>query len=52
MLKVGCQTYTWEMLGDKWTGTVDDILDLVAAAGYAGDRDHQLDDPRICRPAG
>ena len=36
MLKVGCQTYTWEMLGDKWTGKVDDILDLVAAAGYEG----------------
>jgi sugar phosphate isomerase/epimerase len=36
MLKVGCQTYTWEMLGDAWTGKVDDILDLVAAAGYEG----------------
>jgi inosose dehydratase len=36
MLKVGCQTYTWEMLGDGWTGSVDDILDAVAAAGYQG----------------
>lgn len=36
MLKVGCQTYTWEMHGDDWKGTVDDMLDAVAAAGYAG----------------
>jgi len=36
MLKVGCQTYTWEMLGAGWKGSVDDILDAVAAAGYQG----------------
>ena len=36
MLKVGCQTYTWEMLGAGWKGSVDDILDGVAAAGYQG----------------
>jgi sugar phosphate isomerase/epimerase len=36
MLKVGCQTYTWEMLGDGWRGRVDDILDAVAGAGYQG----------------
>jgi inosose dehydratase len=35
-LKVGCQTYTWEMLGAAWRGSVDDILDAVAAAGYEG----------------
>ena len=33
---VGCQTYTWEMLGNKWTGWVDDILAAVARAGYTG----------------
>jgi sugar phosphate isomerase/epimerase len=36
MLKVGCQTYTWEMLGDQWKGKVDDILTAVANAGYEG----------------
>lgn len=36
MLKVGCQTYTWEMLGPDWKGSVDDMLDAVASAGYAG----------------
>jgi inosose dehydratase len=36
MLRVGCQTYTWEMLGPSWTGKVDEILDAVAAAGYEG----------------
>jgi inosose dehydratase len=35
-LKVGCQTYTWEMLGAVWRGSVDEILDAVAAAGYEG----------------
>ena len=29
-LKVGCQTYTWEMLGDGWQGTADDLLDVRA----------------------
>jgi inosose dehydratase len=36
MIRVACQTYTWEMLGLDWRGRVDDILDWVAAAGYAG----------------
>lgn len=35
-IRIGCQTYTWEMLGDDWTGTVDEILDAVAGAGYEG----------------
>ena len=34
--RLGCQTFTWEMLGEKWRGSPDDILDTVAAAGYAG----------------
>ena len=36
MLKVGCQTFTWEMLGDAWRGTVDDLLKAVAESGYQG----------------
>ncbi len=35
-IRMGCQTYTWEMLGPKWQGSPDDILDAVAAAGFAG----------------
>jgi inosose dehydratase len=35
-LRVGCQTYSWEMLGPQWRGTPDDILDAMAATGYAG----------------
>jgi len=34
--QIGCQTYTWEMLGPRWQGSPDDILDLVSAAGYDG----------------
>ncbi len=35
-LKIGCQTFTWEMLGDGWTGGPDDLLRAIAAGGYAG----------------
>jgi inosose dehydratase len=35
-LRLGCQTYTWEMLGDAWRGRTGDILDGIAAGGYAG----------------
>ena len=35
-IRVGCQTYSWEMLGDRWSGSPDHILDAVAGAGYAG----------------
>lgn len=35
-MRVGCQTFTWEMLGSGWTGSTDDILDAIAGAGYAG----------------
>jgi inosose dehydratase len=36
LARIGCQTYTWEMLGASWHGTPDDIIDAVSAAGYAG----------------
>jgi inosose dehydratase len=36
VLKVGCQTYTWEMLGNRWTGGPDDLLAAIAGAGYSG----------------
>jgi len=35
-IRIACQTYTWEMLGDQWRGRVTDLLDWVADAGYAG----------------
>ncbi|WP_062203554.1 sugar phosphate isomerase/epimerase [Aureimonas sp. AU12] len=35
-LKVGCQTFTWEMLGDDFRGGPDDLLEAIAGAGYAG----------------
>jgi inosose dehydratase len=35
-IKVGCQTYTWEMLGDRWSGGPDDLLEAIAEGGYAG----------------
>jgi len=35
-MKVGHQTYSWEMLGAEWKGSPDDILDAVMGAGYQG----------------
>lgn len=35
-LRIGCQTFTWEMLGPRWQGGPDDLLCSIAAAGYAG----------------
>lgn len=33
---LGCQTFTWEMLGDDWNGGPDDLVDAISAAGYTG----------------
>jgi inosose dehydratase len=35
-MKIGHQTYSWEMQGASWRGSPGDIMDMVAAAGYAG----------------
>jgi sugar phosphate isomerase/epimerase len=35
-LRLGCQTFTWEMLGEKWTGGPDDLVRAIADGGYAG----------------
>lgn len=35
-LKFGCQTFTWEMLGPKWTGAPDDLLRAISEGGYSG----------------
>src|SRR5689334_17738766 len=35
-MQLGCQTFTWEMLGDRWVGRTDEILDAISGAGYAG----------------
>jgi len=35
-LQFGCQTFTWEMLGDAWHGGPDDLVAAIADGGYAG----------------
>lgn len=35
-LQIGCQTFTWEMLGANWTGGPDDLVRAIADGGYAG----------------
>lgn len=34
--RLGCQTYTWEMLGDRFAGSTDDLVRAIAEAGYEG----------------
>ena len=48
-LKVGCQTFTWEMLGDRFTGGPDDLIKAIADGGYAG---IEITDTMIGRYAG
>jgi sugar phosphate isomerase/epimerase len=35
-MRFACQTFTWEMLGPLWTGGPDDLVQAIAAGGYAG----------------
>ncbi|MDB5524280.1 MAG: xylose isomerase protein [Rhizobium sp.] len=35
-LKIGCQTFTWEMLGPSWKGSPDDLVRAISEGGYAG----------------
>ncbi|CAN7669505.1 sugar phosphate isomerase/epimerase [Pararhizobium sp. LjRoot235] len=35
-LQIGCQTFTWEMLGAQWTGGPDDLVGAIADGGYFG----------------
>src|ERR1700741_3754739 len=48
-LKVGCQTFTWEMLGDRFSGGPDDLL---KAIGDGGDPGIEITDTMIGRYAG
>lgn len=35
-MKIGCQTFTWEMLGEDWAGSTEDVVRAIGAAGYEG----------------
>jgi sugar phosphate isomerase/epimerase len=35
-LRLGCQTFTWEMLGGRWKGGPDDLVCAISDGGYAG----------------
>lgn len=35
-IQVGCQTFTWEMLGSAWEGGPKDLVNAIADAGYSG----------------
>ncbi|PSJ56802.1 sugar phosphate isomerase/epimerase family protein [Kumtagia ephedrae] len=48
-LKVGCQTFTWEMLGDRFAGGPDDLVRAISDGGYSG---IEITDTMIGRYAG
>lgn len=35
-MRIGCQTFTWEMLGERWSGSTPDIVSAIGSAGYQG----------------
>ena len=36
MIKIGCETYTWQMPGEQYKGRLDHIMNIAAQAGFAG----------------
>ncbi|MDR3484728.1 MAG: sugar phosphate isomerase/epimerase [Bradyrhizobium sp.] len=36
MIKIGCQTYTWQMSGERYLNRLDHIIGLAGRAGFAG----------------
>ena len=35
-VRFACQTYSWQMSGDRYRGRIDSIAAVAAAAGFAG----------------
>lgn len=35
-IKLGCETYTWQMPGEQYKGKLEHIMDICAQAGFAG----------------
>ena len=51
-LKVGCQTFTWEMLGDRFAGGPDDLAQSDRRWRLCRHRDHRHDDRPLCPQTG
>jgi inosose dehydratase len=35
-IKIGCETYTWQMPGEQYKGRLDHIMNIAAQAGFTG----------------
>ncbi|NND07941.1 MAG: sugar phosphate isomerase/epimerase [Saprospiraceae bacterium] len=49
-IKIGCETYTWQMPGEQYKGKLEHIMEICAKAGFAGIEPetsfmHHLEDP-------
>lgn len=36
MIKIGCETYTWQMPGEQYKGKLEHIMEVCSKAGFAG----------------
>ncbi len=36
LIKIGCETYTWQMPGEQYKGKLDHIMDICQRAGFTG----------------
>jgi hypothetical protein len=46
-VRVGCQTFTWEMLGDGYRDGPDRLLAMIVEVGYAGIEITRHDDRQL-----
>lgn len=55
-IKIGCETYTWQMPGEQYKGQLDHIIQVCAQAGFTGIEPetsflHHLEDPMLMQEA-
>lgn len=55
-IKLGCETYTWQMPGEQYKGKLEHIMDIASRAGFTGIEPdssflHHLSDPSLMKEA-
>ena len=55
-IKIGCETYTWQMPGEQYKGKLEHIMEVTSKAGFAGIEPdtsflHHLSDPALMQEA-
>ena len=55
-IKIGCETYTWQMPGEQYKGKLEHIMEVTSRAGFTGIEPdtsflHHLSDPALMQEA-